>query len=756
MRKLLLWELIAIFLIGLAAVTAAHFVIERSRTNKVKSLQSESIFASKSEELPQKNVAFEDIKFPKKFFFGTAYSDFQTAGLSPASDWAHDWDKISDAIQKDSIAKKGVSQKPVYPGNANDLFNRYKDDFDLAGEIGIQVHRISLEWARVEPEEGKFDYTVVAKYREMFAYMKKRGIEPMICLNHFPNPQWFTDKGGWENNQAPYYYERYAEFLAKELGAPLQIKWWLTFNEPQFSIIVPYGNGTWPPFKGVKDLQDKEGFARMMHVTSNILDGHRLAYRAIHKVLDPKTSDKVMISFASAPGAFYPFDENSPLDKIADNVFNIIYTLSLDSFVGNTDRDFIGLNYYGRAKLKMHVSLKDYVLSWLTEEKPFAFEWIGPEKNPRGERPKEFYPQGLYELIMKFKDYGLPMVITENGLNDQADKFREEFITIHLKAVHDAIQDGAPVIGYQYWSLADTWEGGDLSFSNFGLISIDRSNDNLKRTLRPSADTYRDIIKYRGIRAELLEKHKELLTSSKQSFILKYDSSVENDICGFGKDNFNKGIVSLTFDDGWAEIYQNAIPMLNQAGMKSTQYINSKPLGSGKQYMTVQDVVNMDMAGHEIASHGIDHKRFTQMTEKEMNYQFTKSRTDLISMGVKSVTTFAYPWGVYNDQTVSASRKNKYMAARTTDFGLNDRMTDPQLLNSFMLENATTIFQIQSWVDEAIVQKKWLIFGAHQIADASYSYYVSPEVLRLTMNYLVREQVPVMTVRDVVSRCYVN
>ncbi len=463
----------------------------------------------------QDQVEFRDLTFPDNFFFGTAYSDFQTAGLAPASDWANEWDKIADILEKDSLAKKGLKRKAIHPGVANDLFNRYQEDFNLASHETLKItqnHRISLEWSRIEPENGKWDFEAIQKYREILLYIKNRGIEPMICLNHFPNPKWFTDLGGWENNESKYYYERYAEFLAKTIGIPLKIKWWLTFNEPQFSVIVPYGNGTWPPFKGVKNFQDKDGFARMMGVASNILDGHRLAYRTIHRIMDEKLpkNNKVMVGFASAPGAFYPYDENSPLDKLADNVFNVMYSLSFDSFVGNIDRDFIGLNYYGRMKLKLHISLKNYILSWLTEERPFAVEWFGPEKSPQGNRPKEFYPQGLYDLIMKFKDYGLPIVITENGLDDPADSFREEFIVIHLKAIYDAIQAGAPVIGYQYWSLADTWEPGDASFSNFGLIEIDRNN-NLERKLRPSALTYGEIIKDHRISKELLEKHKELL-----------------------------------------------------------------------------------------------------------------------------------------------------------------------------------------------------------------------------------------------------
>lgn len=499
----LIWGSIMIF----------SFIIERNKVNRDRNLQQESLsIPPKTITTISKDIVLEDIQFPKNFFFGSAYSDFQTAGLAPASDWAYEWDKYTNILEKDSIAKKGVNKKPIHPGIANDLFNRYKEDIDLASQIGIQTHRISLEWARIEPEEGKWDFSTIEKYRKIFLYMKIKGIEPMICLNHFPNPKWFADKGGWENNRAPYYYARYAEFVVKKLGLPLQIKWWLTFNEPQFMILVPYGNGTWPPFKGVRDIQDKNGFAKMMHVTSNVMDGHRLTYRVIHKIMDSKLdkNKKVMVGFASAPGAFYPYNENSSLDKFADNTFNVIYSLSFDSFIGNADRDFIGLNYYGRTKLKLYVSLTNYIFSWLTEEKPFAIQWFGPETLSQGKRPSEFYPNGLYDLIMKFENYGLPIVITENGLNDPTDNFREEFIVIHLKAVHDAIRDGANVIGYQYWSLTDTWEPGDAVFSNFGLINIDRDN-NLKRELKSSAQTYGEIIKTHKISKELLEKHRELI-----------------------------------------------------------------------------------------------------------------------------------------------------------------------------------------------------------------------------------------------------
>ncbi len=497
--KFVIWRLAFFAFIICGSVMTISFVLERNEINRSHppsqtSSEKKAVEVKKKPE--NKNYVPEDIDFPKNFFFGTAYSDFQTTGISEASGWY-------DYVQK-------MKPPQVGPGIGNDFFNRYKEDFDLAGQLGIQVHRMSLEWSRFEPEEGKWDMKMVRKYREIFAYMKKQGIEPMICLNHFPLPKWFADKGGWENPEAPKYYESYAEFIAKNLGIPLKIKWWLTFNEPQLVISIPYAKGAWPPFKSITGFQDAAGTKRLLLVTSHIMDGHRLAYRAIHRIMDGHIKTQTMVGFASAAGAFYPNDPNSPLDQFAYNIFNSVNTLLFDYMAGSADRDFIGLNYYGRTKLKMHISIWKNMVPWLTEDKPVAIEW-DPDKHAEGGRPKEFYPQALYEMIIKFKDLNLPIIITENGLDDDSDKFREEFIVIHLKAVHDALRDGANVIGYQYWALADTWEPGDARFSQMGLIKIDR-DDNLARSLRPSAWTYSEIIKTKTITKELLEKHKELLT----------------------------------------------------------------------------------------------------------------------------------------------------------------------------------------------------------------------------------------------------
>lgn len=457
-----------------------------------------------SQQTPKPLEPFQDIEFPENFLFGTAYSYFQTAGISRNSDWVE-------------FAKKTYPpplERYLDAANSNYL-ERYKTDFALAGKLGIQIHRLSLDWSVYEPEEGRFDKKTLDDLKIIFALLRENGIEPMPCLNHFPVPIWFAELGGWENPKAAFYFSRYAEVIAEKVGLPLKIRWWLTFNEPQIFVGMSYAKGKWPPYKYINGFADQAGTERFIRAMSNVMEAHRLSYKAIHRIMDPameaKENQKAMVGWASAPQMFYPQNPNSTLDKDAVNLNGASQTIMLDYALGNSSRDFIGLNYYGRYKLRFHISVWPQLLAWLTPEKPFAFQWETPEQRKQGERPKEFYPKGLYDLIMKFKPAGQPILITENGLDDADDRFREEFIVLHLKAVHDAIRDGAAVIGYQYWSLSDTWEPADGRFASFGLIVSKSENAKIVRKIRSSALSYAEIIKTHKIPAALLEKHKELL-----------------------------------------------------------------------------------------------------------------------------------------------------------------------------------------------------------------------------------------------------
>ena len=431
-----------------------------------------------------------DVEFPKDFFFGTASSDFQTTGGNGASDW---------------VGHIATFKPPqVGPGVGSDFLHHYTEDFDQAREIGIQMHRISLEWARLEPHEGQWDWQAVEQYRRIFRALKRRGIEPMICLNHFTLPAWFAEKGGWSSPDAARYYGRYARFVATTIGAPLGIRWWLTFNEPQITLKEAYIMGAAPPYFALKGIRDEEGVRALIRASTNLVDSHRAAYQQIHR-----TIPRANVGWASWAMPFYPYNPEEPLDTLAASLYGTLATTMLDELTGRY-KDFIGLNYYGRARLKLYVNRT--FLS-VNHEKPVTIGWENPTPEELHGRPNEFYPQALYDLIIKFKGTGLPIIITENGSSPDEDRFREEFLVIHLKAVHDAIAAGAPVIGYMYWTLSDTWEWGG-GFSHFGLLNVDRDH-NYARSRRPVAQTYHQIIKTHTLSRELLEKHHELLSGTR-------------------------------------------------------------------------------------------------------------------------------------------------------------------------------------------------------------------------------------------------
>jgi beta-glucosidase len=394
-----------------------------------------------------------------------------------------------DAVFPDDFIFGASTADEYTTGGGVQFIDSYKEDDRLAGQIGIHMLRVDLNWSALEPVEGQWDWHEVLRVRAMLRTLRKYRIEPMVGLSHH-EPEWFIAKSGWEHPDAPRVYGRLARFIASNIGIPCRVRWWISLNEPQDKLRQSYVIGIRPPYRTIHDLRTKEGredIDRIMRVGGIMMDAHRRAYRAIHHIMDPY--GKAMIGFASVPWMFYPRDPNFAPD-------NAVYTLCdtgsllFDYFVG-PERDFVGLNFYGHADVT--VGLRGVRVR---------------NSDSLSGRATEPYPHALYDLIMKFKDLGVPIIITENGINDQYDQWREEYIVTHLKAVHDAIRDGAPVIAYLHWDLTDEWPGVKESDAptHFGLIAFDRSNG-FTRRIQPSALTYGDIIAHHRIPVTLLEKY---------------------------------------------------------------------------------------------------------------------------------------------------------------------------------------------------------------------------------------------------------
>jgi beta-galactosidase len=156
--------------------------------------------------------------------------------------------------------------------------------------------------------------------------------------------------------------------------------------------------------------------------------------------------------------------------------------------------DFVGLNYYLRgrvtglaAPISSRVPLLDFLptTAYSTSANPLA----QPCPTACTEFGWEIYPEGLTYVLGIAGSYGLPVVITENGISDSNDDQRASYLVSHLRAVRAAIRArAANVRGYFHWTLVDNFEWAEGYRQRFGLFTYDPAT--LRRVARPSANIY--------------------------------------------------------------------------------------------------------------------------------------------------------------------------------------------------------------------------------------------------------------------------
>ncbi len=418
----------------------------------------------------------KNLHFPDNFLWGSATSAHQVEGGN-VNDWS-EWEK--DNAERLARGAKNYWQdwqKEKFPemfdprnyisGKACDHYNRYKEDFDVAKSLNHNAHRFSIEWSRIEPEEGKFNKKEIEHYRDVINALRERGLEPFVTLWHWTNPLWLARIGGPENKKFAYYFSRYAKFVAEQLGD--SVNFWITINEPTSVIINSYARGIWPP--------QRKSFLSVLKVYKNLAAAHNLAYGEIHKI------SKANVGFANILTFYEPYDKNSVLDKAALKIAEYFNNKKFLNLTKNKN-DFLAAQYYFHHKLKFPYKNKN------TNKALTDMGW-------------EIYPRGIYHILKELKKFNLPIYITENGLADAEDSRREKFIKEHLYWIYKAIQEGADVRGYFYWSLLDNFEWDKGFWPRFGLVEIDYSaqggsasgGKTLERKIRPSAKVYGEICK---------------------------------------------------------------------------------------------------------------------------------------------------------------------------------------------------------------------------------------------------------------------
>lgn len=399
------------------------------------------------------------IQFPNNFYWGAATSAYQVEGHNLDADW-RPWEELA--------GKENC-------GPACRHYEFYEKDFDLAKSLNHNAHRLSIEWSRIEPQEGKFSDEALWHYIKVIMALRLRGIEPMVTLHHFTNPQWFAASGGWASPLSVKRFVRYCDFVVRALAA--HVDFWFTINEPTVYFSHAYLWGVWPP-------QEKSFFkARAVH--DHLNRAHMEAYRLIHKIYKESAMVAPLVSIAQHMQAIVACDQ-SLKNRLAVALRKQLYNLEiLDYLNRHKTLDFIGVNYYSR-----HLA---HARNW----------WIGHllmetcqhnhhplKKNSLG---WDIYPQGLEDVLLDLKKYNLPVIIAENGICTRDDNERWEYIKNHLKSVHQAMSKGVKVKGYLYWSLMDNFEWAHGFAPRFGLIDIDYKT--YQRTIRPSALKYAQVCK---------------------------------------------------------------------------------------------------------------------------------------------------------------------------------------------------------------------------------------------------------------------
>lgn len=372
--------------------------------------------------------------FPKGFLWGSATASYQVEGGISNTDWAR-------------AALKG---RVPECGKATDHYNRFESDFDIAQSLGHNAHRFSIEWARIEPEEGKFDDVEIEHYRKVIRALKARGMEPFVTLWHFTLPIWFEEKGGFLHSDAPKLFARYCAFVTERLGG--EAHFWMTINEPLVWASGGYRTGKWPPFVQ-SPLQFLRVFGKLAHA-------HKEAY-TLMKTVAPN------IDIGIAKHNVYFSSDSKPWNIFLAKLGTWFWNKRFLNMI-RRHQDFIGLNYYFYKKFGGHESLPKSDMGW------------------------DLFPEGLYRCLQELAVYKKPIYVTENGLADRNDTQRAWFIEESVNNVARALRGGVPVKGYLYWSLLDNYEWSFGFDERFGLVEI--NYETLERTIRPSALIYKGII----------------------------------------------------------------------------------------------------------------------------------------------------------------------------------------------------------------------------------------------------------------------
>lgn len=391
---------------------------------------------------------------PSGFLWGSAGAAYQIEGGNYASDlWVMEQ------------AKPSLFKDPS--GDAVNGYHHMEADIALAASLGFNTHRFSIEWSRIEPEQGQISRAGLAYYRKVLQTIRKNGMLPFLTYNHFTAPRWFAANGGFQTRDGIEPFVRYCELITREFGDLIGAA--STFNEPNLGELVSWQT----------EFRHLRGYIDTSCATIGAAMG---APRWMPPLLgDFRVKRPIMIE---AHNRAY-----ESIKKISGGRFPVGITLSL-----NDDRPSGPGGEEGVLRKREQV-----MMPWLRAEGDFVgvqnytYSLVGAEAdmpNPAGVEMTQmkypFAPEALENVIRTVASVTRrPIYVTENGIATADDSRRVAFIDRAVAGVVNCLRDGIDVRGYIHWSLLDNWEWFSGYGPKFGLVDVNR--ETFARQPKPSA-----------------------------------------------------------------------------------------------------------------------------------------------------------------------------------------------------------------------------------------------------------------------------
>ena len=428
--------------------------------------------------------------FPAGFLWGTATASHQVEGNNTNNNWWA-WEQEPGRILKGH--KSGLACD-WWGANGSP---RWKEDFDRAAQSYQNAHRLSIEWSRVQPAPDRWDEHALDRYRDMMRGLLERGLTPVVTLHHFTDPLWLTEKGGWETPEVVALFAAYVQKVVEALKEYVNL--WVTINEPNVYVYLGYGGGGFPPGKKSLTL----GF----RVIENMVRAHAAAYRIIHRM-----QPEARVGVATHYRGFQAVHSWSPLDRGLVRVLRANFNNQFaDALSGGKfwalnrrvrvpeaagTQDFLGINYYTRTQVAFNPLDLEKMLGWRNFRQ-------GVELSDTGMIANE--PEGLFEALKWGLRYKVPMIVSENGIDNADDRVRPSYLLQHIHQIWRAVNFNFPVKGYFHWSLVDNFEWGQGWTQRFGLWQLDETTQ--ARRKRPSVDLFAEICRENGISSDMVTKY---------------------------------------------------------------------------------------------------------------------------------------------------------------------------------------------------------------------------------------------------------